>query len=475
MRWHFAMVGLILASHVFGQASDLNGRIQTDSALIRDHADGESRIESLAALAYLLNPTDNLYQIIGRDDMIEIQEGGPGLFRFGRVDIQSTYIYSSSETNNWRSVVGYLQRSSATAPHGDLFVDAELDEAGTTGSGLCGSSACAGLVGSFGGYLAAGGSWTRWITHGERQQLAYFKRIRCGWKAGWQTSQLIGEWTDSYSDVDSGVQYASPRHGISPTGWQGAYFDGTGDAYGLPNATDFGPGSGEISYVAWIRPEYNSAENTGTLFVDYGSQTYDTVVFRVQYQGGSTNTSFVFYLRDENQNKAENNTDYDYPYDQDYCFVGTWTGKVNRVYVNGVLAKAVTNAAVGAVNTVSGNGPTVGAWTPYNSNAGEYKGYVYVMSIYKRALTPSEVMTIYEAGPDGYNIGTVSTNELFAFWDGIGTLETDTCSFLWEGQDHDFAENDTTQERSRGAAATVIGDDVPMVGGIYRRRSRSTM
>ncbi|MEZ4651037.1 MAG: SdrD B-like domain-containing protein [Candidatus Eisenbacteria bacterium] len=186
------------------------------------------------------------------------------------------------------------------------------------------------------------------------------------------------------------------------------YFDGTGDRVDVTSNSKLNP-SGTFSLDAWVRADdldgagrevivekFGSASRGYSLFAQDGFLGYDIV--------GSGNASSIV------------TTTLIADADWHLVVLTVASGDV-RLYVDGV--QIYQDATAGAYGTFSNNQPfRIGG----NPSAEDWTGWIDEVEFFHRALTPTEVDDLFQAGTAGKCRDTVSTTEVVRCTPGIAQV-----------------------------------------------------
>ena len=210
-------------------------------------------------------------------------------------------------------------------------------------------------------------------------------------------SGIVGWWTgdgdaEDISNGNEGTVYGGVTYSTGKIGMAFS-FDGTSGYIRIPNTTLLQPST--VSVEAWVRSSWPRAY--GYLFTK-GAEGCGAGSYAL-YQGG--NGGLTFYIRNGSTiigSPAESSTIWDGTW---HHVVGTYDGYYVRLYVDGMQIGNGTPTTMGiGYSFATLNDIYVGRFgTPGCEYS--YRGDIDELSLYDRALTLSEIQSIYTAGATG--------------------------------------------------------------------------
>lgn len=215
--------------------------------------------------------------------------------------------------------------------------------------------------------------------------------LSAGLWAGAVQAALIGQWTfnegagttaqDSTANNNDGTLLNGAGYVASadPPGGFAASFDGANDevSMGAPATFDL---TSFVSLEVWVNPTSNAGSSgekmlLGKQFGNYAMTLYHNGNAYFYWDGGGNNVSAPVGVGVLTH------------------LVGTYDGSALRLYTNGVLASSL---AYVDTTGVSGDPLRVGGGGGFGAN---YHGLVEQAAIYDQALSASEVLANFNAGP----------------------------------------------------------------------------
>lgn len=240
---------------------------------------------------------------------------------------------------------------------------------------------------------------------------------KCKPTATLQPSGLIA-WFGGDGDANdlAGWSNASLQNGTAFTvGKVGQSFDldGIDDSVAVP-ATDLSFGTNDFSIDLWFN--LNTVAGDHTLFNKLSSGTFpNSREYEVEANNGNT---LRFLVRDTTLNENDLQVAVSLQNNTWYHVVGVRAGNTSRLYLDGVqvgLQTAGTN-----IDTGAGGQAFIGRLV---SSASRFVGgKVDELSLYNRALTETEVFSIFNAGVAGKlkQNAAIDTSSLVSLWQGEG-------------------------------------------------------
>ncbi len=233
-------------------------------------------------------------------------------------------------------------------------------------------------------------------------------------------SGLVGWWSFDGKDMTSGV--AQDRSGQGNNGnlssiatstfykvgkiGQAARFDGVDDCVdaGSPSALNI---TGALTLSVWVRPN-SSALNRGvvTKATVGGSSASDQ--YRI-YDSGSNKFSLALENAALGSNLVVQTASNAVPNNTWSHIVGVYDGvDTAKIYLNGALVNTTTIAGYGALNSSGKNFEIGNSHGSNKCNGSVFDGSIDDVRVYNRALTATEVASLYQSG--GGTAQNVSTN-----------------------------------------------------------------
>jgi Concanavalin A-like lectin/glucanases superfamily/CARDB len=186
------------------------------------------------------------------------------------------------------------------------------------------------------------------------------------------------------------------------------HFDGVNDSVVVPDAPDLAFGTGDFTIAFWVKFDELNNNDTGMMSKDTFSGDLNTNtgwVFNVcDLCGGGAFGAGTGGLGFETRNRAGGAGPWTHArYATSNFATGTWyylagvrQANVLRLYVDGVLRATTTEATP---TNIDNNGQMkIGALNPGTQFMA---GDIDELDIYNRALSQSEIQTIFDAGSDG--------------------------------------------------------------------------
>jgi len=188
----------------------------------------------------------------------------------------------------------------------------------------------------------------------------------------------------------NGVTFAQGKVG------QAFSFDGVDDYVQIPSNGNFGMGMSDGTYEAWVK--LNGANNSAEVYSD-------------GYNGNSVSSLFIqnnvagFVARDGNGNGATATGTTSLNDGAWHHLAGVRQGTTVRIYVDGAQQNSATNAALGPVNDFCSfafiGGTNTNVFCATTADEAFFKGLIDEVQVFRRALTPQEILNTYNASSAG--------------------------------------------------------------------------
>jgi hypothetical protein len=233
---------------------------------------------------------------------------------------------------------------------------------------------------------------------------------------------LVAWWTADGNALDSRGRNDGTLQGATfAPGEAGQAFDLDGNSHSVTISVDGSSlnfGAGDVSVEAWVR----STGGTGT---------------RIIYENGFSGTNSTrlletvtdhaeFYVRDQNGNEALSDSTNTINDSNWHHLAGVRQGTTVTLFVDGVAQTPGSNASLGVVNsncpTRFIGGTTTGSFCAINASESFFMGQIDELALYNRALSSSEVGSIFGAGTAGKlkPTATFPPTGLVGWWAGDG-------------------------------------------------------
>jgi hypothetical protein len=212
----------------------------------------------------------------------------------------------------------------------------------------------------------------------------------------------FGTCLDTQDDTTAGCQTSGWTLANKRWGAGALMFDGTDDYVSIPDidALSFGNGTTDTSFSieTWVNPTTLAGTGAGNWIVNKrGGSTKEE--YQIDFWEGKF--GMALFSQGSNTNYFSVTTNSSFIAGQWYHLVATYDGSRSpsgiKIYANGVLqgtTSSITGSYVAMSNTTQDVVIGKAGWS-----SGQYfKGIIDSTRIYSRALTPSEILSNYEAG-----------------------------------------------------------------------------
>ena len=172
--------------------------------------------------------------------------------------------------------------------------------------------------------------------------------------------------------------------------------DGVDDYVRIATNGNFGMGTGDGTYEAWVK---------------LAGPISGATVYTDGYNGNSVSSLFIqnnvaaFVARDGNGNGATATGTTALNDGAWHHLAGVRQGTTVRIYVDGVQQNVATNAALGPVNDFCNfafiGGVNTNVFCASNATEAFFKGLIDEVQVFRRALTPQEILNTYNADSAG--------------------------------------------------------------------------
>jgi gliding motility-associated-like protein len=237
----------------------------------------------------------------------------------------------------------------------------------------------------------------------------------------------------------NGVQLTTDRHGHPNSAYS---FDGIDDYIQIPG-NNLNP-SGAMTVAFLFSPARSGQQ---TLLGKIDNTSGNGAQFRVGMDLNAVpGGHFEIYPGSNGcatlpANGTEVNTGNPLSTDQWYCLVGTYDGKTENIYLNGVLIKTNT-VAWSALDQCPNAGLQIGRW--WSGDLQSFQGKIDELRIYDRAITQDEINALCNCSISAdFAFTQESCNPLQV---NFSSTAIPGISFLWNIQDVDYPPTDPSNE-----------------------------
>src|ERR1700730_5491445 len=192
-------------------------------------------------------------------------------------------------------------------------------------------------------------------------------------------------------------------------------FDGTDDSVSIPDSSDWNFGTGDFTFDFWARAEAGAARMYALDFAPVPLQQNldfdfnDGVGLVVFWNGNGTNNG---------SDSIQLGTPGQYTDGQWHHYALTRSGSTWTLYIDGTVAGTASNSE--ALDLSGGSNHQLGALFLSGSEHNFWNGQIDEVEIFNRALTSTEVASLYIAGSQGKCPCTSAPEGMVSWWQGEG-------------------------------------------------------
>jgi len=207
------------------------------------------------------------------------------------------------------------------------------------------------------------------------------------------TSATAGTTNDLSGNNNTGTltnmsRSASPAPGISG---QALKFDGVDDYVDVGNmASSINKSQGSFSAWVFVRRYPNANQTSATGIIEVGSSASSNNGITLSPPGSGAYINMHYRT-----NGVSTNSTVSVPTGAWHNIVGTWTESTLTIYLDGALADSDNN---GSITTATLNQARIGSDALGTAGQGFFDGSIDEVRVYNRALTPAEIMELYNLG-----------------------------------------------------------------------------
>ncbi len=217
-------------------------------------------------------------------------------------------------------------------------------------------------------------------------------------------SGQVGWWSgdgnaNDIAGSNNGILQDNAGFAVGKVG-QAFSFDGTDDRIEIPNNAALSPAT--ISLEAWVKPTtINIGSRVISKDISSVSCASPFIVYSLETRGEFGGRATFFYTTTDNVLHVLQGTT-SIPLNVFSHISGTYDGTTAKIYVNGVLenSQAVSGTMLSSTTpTIIGNADS--ACRVVGGNSAGFNGIIDESSIYNRALSDAEIVSIFNAGIAG--------------------------------------------------------------------------